>query len=266
MRDTAVSAAAIGVSGVLYPVRDGYGDLISLGVTLSERADVTLTIQSSTGITWLTKSYSYAKGNLVTTWNGRSGSKTAGAGTYSAKWKITDVYGNARTINQPITVSSKQIVSSSSSRSYAPQKGAGSCYEWDADAGPGAGYWRCAATAKGAYRLDVDAGYDQEWHYTMAAPISGFREITGVEIRVCGTISAGDAGDVYLWSDNGNDYRTWERISGDTTSCRDVQLSDPSAVASNPAIWLYVQAQGRGDPLLWTVTSITVTVTGTVLK
>ena len=266
MRDTAVSAVSIGVSGVLYPVRDGYGDVISLGVTLSERADVTLIIQSSTGTTWLTKNYSYAKGNLVTTWNGRSGSKTAGAGTYTAKWKITDVYGNTRTINQPIAVSSKQIVSSSSSRSYAPQKGAGSCYEWDADAGPGAGYWRCAATVKGAYRLDVDAGYDQEWHYTMAAPISGFREITGVEIRVCGTVSAGDAGDVYLWSDNDNDYRTWDRISGDTTTCRDVQLSDPSAVASNPAIWLYVQAQGGGDPLLWTVTSITVTVTGTVLK
>jgi hypothetical protein len=266
MRDTAVSAAAIGVSGVLYPVRDGYGDLISLGVTLSERADVTLTIQSSTGTTWLTKNYSYAKGNLVTTWNGRSGSKTAGAGTYTAKWKITDVYGNTRTINQLITVSSKQIVSSSSSRSYAPQKGAGSCYEWDADAGPGAGYWRCAATAKGAYRLDVDAGYNQQWQYIMAAPISGFREITGVEIRVCGTVSTGDAGDIYLWSDNDNDYRTWDRISGDTTTCRDVQLSDPSAVASDPAIWLYVQAQGGGDPLLWTVTSITVTVTGTVLK
>ena len=100
----------------------------------------------------------------------------------------------------------------------------------------------------------------------MAAPISGFREITGVEIRVCGTVSAGDAGDIYLWSDNDNDYRTWDRISGDTNTCRDVQLSDPIAVASNPAIWLYVQAQGRGDPLLWTVTSITVTVTGTVLK
>jgi hypothetical protein len=266
MRDTAVSAASIGVSGVLYPVRDGYGDVISLGVTLSERADVTLTIQSSTGTTWLTKSYSYAKGNLVTTWNGRSGSKTAGAGTYSAKWKITDAYGNTRTISQPITVSSKQIVSSSSSRSYAPQKGAGFCYEWAADAGPGAGYWRCAATAKGAYRLDVDAGRDQLWQYTIAAPISGFREITGVEIRVCGTVSAGDAGDIYLWSDNDNDYRTWDRISGDTTTCRDVQLSDPSAVASDPAIWLYVQAQGGGDPLLWTVTSITVTVTGTVLK
>lgn len=266
LRDTAVSAASIGVSGVLFPVRDGYGDLISFGVTLSERADVALTIQSSTGTTWLTKNYSYAKGNLITTWNGRSGSKTAGAGTYTAKWKITDVYGNTRTISQPITVSSKQIVSSSSSRSYAPQKGAGSCYEWDADAGPGAGYWRCAATAKGAYRLDVGAGYDQQWQYTMAAPISGFREITGVEIRVCGTVSTGDAGDIYLWSDNDNDYRTWDRISGDTTTCRDVQLSDPSAVASNPAIWLYVQAQGGGDPLLWTVTSITVTVTGTVLK
>jgi hypothetical protein len=100
----------------------------------------------------------------------------------------------------------------------------------------------------------------------MAAPISGFREITAVEIRVCGTVSAGDAGDIYLWSDNDNDYRTWDRISGDTTTCRDVQLSDPSAVASDPAIWLYVQAQGGGDPLLWTVTSITVTVTGTVLK
>ena len=266
MRDSLVSAVAIGVSGVLYPVRDGYGDLISLGITLSERADVTLTIQSSTGTTWLTKNYSYAKGDLLTTWNGRIGSNTAGAGTYTAKWKITDLYGNTRTITQRITVSPKRIVSVTSSRSYAPQKGAGSCYEWDADSGSSAGYWRCAATAKGAYRLDVDAGYDQQWQYTMAAPISGFREITGVEIRVCGTVSTGDAGDIYLWSDNDNDYRTWDRISGDTTTCRDVQLSDPSAVASNPAIWLYVQAQGGGDPLLWTVTSITVTVTGTVLK
>ena len=266
IKDSVVSAQAIGVSGILYPVRDGYGDLISLGITLNERANVALTIESNVGVTWLAKQYSYAKGNLVTTWNGRSGSKTAGAGTYFAKWKITDVYGNTRTISQQITVSSKQIVSSSSSRSYAPQKGAGSCYEWDADAGPAAGYWRCAATASGAYRLDVDAGYDQEWHYTMAAPITGFRTITGVEIRVCGTVSTGDAGDIYLWSDNPYDYRTWDRISGDTTTCRDVQLSDPSAVASNPAIWLYVQAQGGGDPLLWTVTSITVTVTGTVLK
>lgn len=266
MRDTVVSAAAIGVSGVLYPVRDGYGDLISFGITLSERANVVLTIESSAGTTWLTKKYSYAKGNLVTTWNGRSGNSTAGAGAYIAKWMITDVYGNTRTINQPITVSSKQIVTSSSSRSYAPQKGAGSCYEWDADAGSSAGYWRCPATTKGAYRLDVDAGYDQEWRYTMAAPISGFREITGVEIRVCGTVSAGDAGDVYLWSDNIYDYRAWERTSGDTATCRDVQLSDPSVVESNSAIWLFVRAQGGGDPLLWTVTSITVTVTGTVLK
>lgn len=251
---------------MLYPVRDGYGDLISFGITLSERANVVLTIESSAGTTWLTKKYSYAKGNLVTTWNGRSGNSTAGAGAYTAKWMITDVYGNTRTINQPITVSSKQIVTSSSSRSYAPQKGAGSCYEWDADAGSSAGYWRCPATTKGAYRLDVDAGYDQEWRYTMAAPISGFREITGVEIRVCGTVSAGDAGDVYLWSDNIYDYRAWERTSGDTATCRDVQLSDPSVVESNSAIWLFVRAQGGGDPLLWTVTSITVTVTGTVLK
>jgi hypothetical protein len=264
--DTTVSAATIGVSGILYPVRDGYGDLVSLGITLFERANATLTIQSGSGITWLSKSYSYAKGSIVVSWNGRIGSKTAAAGTYKAKWVITDLQGNKRTIVQSISVSAKRIVSVSQSRAYAPQKGAGSCVEWDSAAGSGAGYWRCAATANGTYRLDVDAGYDQQWQYTMAAPISGFREITGVEIRVCGTVSAGDAGDIYLWGDNINDYRTWDRISGDTTTCRDVQLSDPGAVASNPAIWLYVRAQGGGDPLLWTVTSITVTVTGTVLK
>ncbi len=264
--DTVVSASAIGVSGVLYPVRDGYGDLVSLGITLNERADVTLKIQSSAGTTWLTKTYSYAKGSLIASWTGRSGTKTAGAGTYKAKWIITDLQGNTRTITQSISVSSKQIVSVSKSRAYVPQKGAGSCVEWDAAAGSEDGYWRCAATVNGAYRLDVDAGYSQLWQYAMAAPVSGFREVSGVEIRVCGTVSGGDAGDVYLWSDDAYDYRTWERVSGDTTTCRDIQLVDPSAVASDPTIALYVLAQGGGDPLLWVVTSITITVTGTVLK
>jgi len=264
--DTTVSAAAIGVSGILYPVRDGYGDLVSLGITLFERADATLTIQSGSGITWLSKSYSYAKGSVVASWNGRSGSKTAAAGTYKARWVITDLQGNKRTIVQTISVSVKRIVSVSQSRAYAPQKGAGSCVEWESAAGSGAGYWPCAATPKGSYRLDVDAGYSQFWGYQMAAPISGFREISAVEIRVCGTTSAGDAGDIYLWSDDDFNYRTWDRIAGDTTTCRDVQISYPSAVASDPTVWLRVWAQGGGDPLAFVVTSITVTVTGTVLK
>lgn len=266
IRDTEVSVESSGVPGVLYPVRDGYGDSISVGILLRERVNVSLKIQSSAGATWITKSYAYAKGDLVLSWNGRSGTKIAGAGSYTATWTVTDLYGNRKQIKQPITVSSKKIVSTSMSRAYSPQKGAGSCYKWNPFAGSGSGITGCAPTANGAYRLDVGTGFIQRWHYVMVAPISGLREVTAVKIRVCGTSSAGDEGDVFLWSDDFSNYRSWERTSGDTTTCRDVQLTDPSAVAAAPTISLYVQAQGGDDPVLWVVTSIAVIVTGTVLK
>jgi hypothetical protein len=266
VRDTEVSAESSGNPGVLYPFRDGYGDLVSVGVLLRERVDVSFKLQSRTGTTWLTKNYAYAKGDLSLSWNGRSGTKIAGAGTYTATWTVTDLYGNRKQIKQTINVSSKKIVSTSMSRTYSPQKGAGSCYKWDFFAGPDSGVTSCAATPNGAYRLDVSTGFTQRWQYVMAAPISGLRGITGVEIRVCGTISTGDTGDVFLWSDDISNYRSWERINGDTPTCRDVQLTDPNAVKSAPSIALHVQAQGGDDPVLWVVTSITITVTGTVLK
>jgi hypothetical protein len=266
IKDTQVSASSIGVSGVLYPVRDGYGDSVLLAIRLSERADVVLVIKSSSGTTWLTKAFSYATGDQAVAWTGRNGPKVAAPGSYEARWSIVDLRGNRRTIIQPITVSSKRIVSTTISRAYAPQNGAGNCVEWNAAAGYAAGHWDCQPTARGAYRLDVDAGYRQYWAYQMSASTSGFREITDVKIRVCGTVTAGDAGDIYMWANDDYGFRTWDRQSGENSTCRDVVVPDPTSVSIYPTVTLKIQVDGYSDPLVWTITSITVMVTGTVLK
>jgi hypothetical protein len=101
-----------GSGSVFYPYADGYRDTVSAAFTLSEKANVTLTVRTRGGALVRTVSSVKAAGRASQSWNGRNNAGSLLAtGTYY--WTLTaqDPAGNRRTsARHPVSVNSKRLV------------------------------------------------------------------------------------------------------------------------------------------------------------
>ncbi len=95
-----------------YPVKDGYRDTFTAGVSSSKAATVVLTIRSGRGVVVRTLRANRPAGRTNLVWNGRdSRGHLVPAGTYRWQYSVIDAAGNrASAADERVTVSGRRLV------------------------------------------------------------------------------------------------------------------------------------------------------------